>query len=300
MKSSIDRESKDILIVKKKVSQSLSAAIANFCFPQHRVSWSNCVWNKFLSPSMSFFSWRLLHGFQPTDDILKLKGLRGPSRCGFCKSHEEIIKHLFFQCSTVKKVWNCLIPKLKLETVQLSWNDFSLSWKDWQDQDLPPIPYITAWFIWMAKNKIKYEDIWVAAATIATNCISYLQKLYCHGKLPDILHSTSHSIPRKIKFALIHWDPPPKGGIKVNTDGSFSNPYAGIGGVFRNNNGKCLLYFHSPVIAKDPLEAETVAIYWAMFMAQKCGFTSLILESDSRVLIDIIEGRLPTPWYLLQ
>ncbi|XP_020596350.1 uncharacterized protein LOC110036283 [Phalaenopsis equestris] len=96
MKSSIDRESKDILIVKKKVSQSLSAAIANFCFPQHRDSWSKCVWNKFLSPSMSFFSWRLLHGFLPTDDILKLKGLRGPSRCGLCKSQEETIKHLFF------------------------------------------------------------------------------------------------------------------------------------------------------------------------------------------------------------
>ncbi|XP_020597334.1 uncharacterized protein LOC110037099 [Phalaenopsis equestris] len=152
----------------------------------------------------------------------------------------------------------------------------------------------------MARNKIKYEDIWVAAATIATNCINYLQKLYCHGKRPDILHSTSHSLPRKIKYALIHWIPPPNGGIKVNTDGSFSNPYAGIGGVFRNNNGKCLLYCHSPVIARDPLEAETVAIFWAMFMAQKCSFTSLILESDSRVLIDIIEGRLPTPWYLLQ
>ncbi|XP_020599657.1 uncharacterized protein LOC110039051 [Phalaenopsis equestris] len=36
MKSGIDRESKDILIVKKKVSQSLSAANSNCHFPQHR------------------------------------------------------------------------------------------------------------------------------------------------------------------------------------------------------------------------------------------------------------------------
>ncbi|XP_020598229.1 uncharacterized protein LOC110037842 [Phalaenopsis equestris] len=117
LKKPIDRSKKDKLIVKKKVSQTFSASIANFFFPQQEVSWANCVWNKFLSPSMAFFSWKLFYGFIPTDDILKIKGLRGPSRCCLCKTEEESLHHLFFECSNVQQFWNLLLPKLKLNTI---------------------------------------------------------------------------------------------------------------------------------------------------------------------------------------
>ncbi|XP_020593149.1 uncharacterized protein LOC110033495 [Phalaenopsis equestris] len=98
MKKPFDRYRKDKLIVKKKVSQTFLAFIANLCFPESEISWTKCVWNKYLSPSMAFLSWKLLYGFIPTDDILKLKGLRGPSRCCLCKCEEESLPHLFFKC----------------------------------------------------------------------------------------------------------------------------------------------------------------------------------------------------------
>ncbi|XP_020596010.1 uncharacterized protein LOC110036006 [Phalaenopsis equestris] len=173
-----------------------------------------------------------------------------------CKTEEESLHHLFFKCSKVQQVWNLLLPKLKLNTIQLSWDDFNISWKDLQDQSLPPIPYIIAWFVWMARNKLKFDEAQVDATVIATNCNSYLQKLYCHRKLPEILCTTSLNCSRKFQTIYVHWSCPPKGWVKVNSDGSFISLNAGVGGVFRNARGECQPYFQSPTRAEDPLEAE--------------------------------------------
>ncbi|XP_020595670.1 uncharacterized protein LOC110035731 [Phalaenopsis equestris] len=90
------------------------------------------------------------------------------------------------------------------------------------------------------------------------------------------------------------------GWVKVNTDGSFISLNAGFGGVFRNTRGECLLYFQYPVKAEDPLEAEAQAVYWAVFLATKCSWNLLMVETDSMILFKILEGRISAPWYLIQ
>ncbi|XP_020592573.1 uncharacterized protein LOC110033058 [Phalaenopsis equestris] len=95
------------------------------------------------------------------------------------------------------------------------------------------------------------------------------------------------------------------GWVKVNTDGSFMSPNAGFGGVFSNTRGEqsrgdCFLYFQSPAIAEDPLKAEAQVVFWDVFLAIKCRWNLLMVETDSMILLNILEGRISAPWYLNQ
>ncbi|XP_020592738.1 uncharacterized protein LOC110033176 [Phalaenopsis equestris] len=109
---------KDIIAIKKNPIPSQP--------PQLVVHWGHTIWNKFLTPSMSFFIWRLFLKLIPTDDILKLKGLRGPSRCTFCQSQEETITHLFFDYTWVQEVWPFVNGKLMISTMNLTWKNVKL------------------------------------------------------------------------------------------------------------------------------------------------------------------------------
>ncbi|XP_020595751.1 uncharacterized protein LOC110035804 [Phalaenopsis equestris] len=157
-----------------------------------------------------------------------------------------------------------------------------------------------AWFVWMARNKLKFDEVHWDANAIATHCYNYLQKLHCHRKLPEILCTSSLIGSMKFQAILVHWNCPPMGWLKVNTDGSLISPNAGFGGDFRNTRGECLLYFQSLAKAEDPLEAEAQAIYWAVFLAIKCSSNLLMVETYSMILLNILEGRISASWYLIQ
>ncbi|XP_020598473.1 uncharacterized protein LOC110038057, partial [Phalaenopsis equestris] len=152
-----------------------------------------------------------------------------------------------------------------------------------------------AWFVWTPRNKLKFDEVQWGSNAIATHSYSYLQKLHCHRKLPEILCTSSLFGSRKFQTILVHWNYPPMGWVKVNTDGSFISPYTGFGGIFRNIRGECLLYFQSPAKAEDPLEAKAQAVYWAVFLAIKCSWNLLMVETDSMILLNILEGRISSP-----
>ncbi|XP_020593394.1 uncharacterized protein LOC110033681, partial [Phalaenopsis equestris] len=133
-----DRNNKDHLNLKNKTKASISKDIQNKLY-----SWNTCQWNfsscqKHLTPFILFFSWRALNNLLPTDDILKLKGLKGPSRCHlYCiKDWQEInlmpipfivawfiwmsrnmAKHEEREASTTRAMINCLSYLNKL----ISW-----------------------------------------------------------------------------------------------------------------------------------------------------------------------------------
>ncbi|XP_020595345.1 uncharacterized protein LOC110035419 [Phalaenopsis equestris] len=140
-----------------------------------------------------------------------------------------------------------------------------------------------AWFVWMARNKLKFDEVHWDANAIATHCYSYLQKLHYHRKLPDILSTSSLLGTRKLQTILVHWNCPPMGWVKFNTDGSIMSLNAGFRGVFRNTRGECLLYFQSPAIAEDPLEVEAQAIFWDVFLVIKYRWNLLMVETDSMI-----------------
>ncbi|XP_020598394.1 uncharacterized protein LOC110037981 [Phalaenopsis equestris] len=267
--------------------------------PPQLVHWGHTIWNIFLTPSMSFFIWRFFLKLIPSDDILKLKGLRGPSRCTFCQSHEETITHLFFDCIWVQDVWSFVIGKLRIPTMNLTWKVFYTSWFDWRGSNLQDIPNIVAWFVWMARNQAKHDNSHLDPIRVGLNCIAFINKLIKFKKFEAVLEIGPFLKPHISKVVTIWWTLPKFGWTKINIYGSHKSQSAGIGGVFRNHEGKCILYFQSPVNAFDSLEAECQAIFWAITLARSCLLDQLWVESDSLQLVNIIHGYSDTPWNLI-
>lgn len=135
---------------------------------------------------------------------------------------------------------------------------------------------------------------------VSAYCLSYLSKIIRLKKFPEILKGFSHHSAPVIKPTLIFWHKPEAGWIKVNTDDSFNYPDAGMGGIFRDWQVHCILYFSAPTIAQDALETEAIAVYWALFIAKQCQLNRVIVESDSQLLLDIISQKHSCPWHVIK
>ncbi|XP_020596976.1 uncharacterized protein LOC110036789 [Phalaenopsis equestris] len=237
---------------------------------------------------------KILKDSAARNDILKLKGLKGPSRCHIFNNNQESSDHLFFWCNFAMEVWNKLNSNSNLNLLNVGWGNLKDSLRDWQEINLMPLPFIVAWFIWNARNKVKHEDSVSPSDSMATNCQSYLHKLINWKKFPQILKYMTnidfkHSIVIKVR-----WEKPPHPFIKIKTDGNFTNKRAGIGGIFRDHTGKVLLYFKAPYIAEDALKTEAVALHWALKFAKEVKWNCIIAEVDSSHLVELVTAT-PSP-----
>ncbi|XP_020596163.1 uncharacterized protein LOC110036134 [Phalaenopsis equestris] len=237
---------------------------------------------------MFFFQLEALANALLTDDILKLKGLRRPSCCYLCNDFEESLDHLFFQCPFSQQVWFGLLDQLK--DLKLD-GTLSICWLDWYEAKLSIILCIVAWFLWISRNQAKFDEIQLVVKGTKTNCTSYIQKLIKHYRFNNICLNYAPNVNENMlpPPLLIYWTPPMPNLLKVNTDGSYSIGDAGIEGVFRNSNGKCLLHFYSPTVALDPLEAEMPNICWAIYIANISKISNLVVEFDSLTCFNILQ-----------
>ncbi|XP_020593312.1 uncharacterized protein LOC110033616 [Phalaenopsis equestris] len=249
---------------------------------------------------MVFFSWRILNDLIPTDDILNLKGLKVPSRCHLCKNNQESSDHLFFRCNFAREVWNQLISNSNLNLLNVGWGNLKDSLRDWQEINLMPLPFIVAWFIWNARNKLKHEDSVSPFSFVAANCRAYLHKLINWKKFPQILKVMNKIDTQNPMVIKVRREKPPYPFIKINTDGSFTNKKAGIGGIFRDHTSKALLYFKAPYITEDALETEAAGLYWALKIAKDVKWLCFIAKVDSSHLVELITDTSSSPWHINQ
>ncbi|XP_020598596.1 uncharacterized protein LOC110038167 [Phalaenopsis equestris] len=215
---------------------------------------------KHLTPSMLFFAWRVLNNLLPTDDTLELKGLKGPSRCHLCNLDQDTRDHLFFRCNFAKEVWSRLTSHMNINLINIGWENITDCTKDWKGINLMLIPFVVAWFIWMVGNMAKHENRDASATWVMSNCWAYLNKLIHWRKFPMILQTT-YMGANHTKIIKVRWEIPPYPFIKINTDESYTNKRAGIGGIFIDHKGKTLLFYKAPYIADDTLETEAAALF---------------------------------------
>nr|XP_007158841.1 hypothetical protein PHAVU_002G186500g [Phaseolus vulgaris]ESW30835.1 hypothetical protein PHAVU_002G186500g [Phaseolus vulgaris] len=93
-----------------------------------------------------------------------------------------------------------------------------------------------------------------------------------------------------IPSRLIWWTPPFEGFVKINCDGAFTmhGNKAGAGGVVRDWRGEFIFGFSSGLKNYSVLMAELEAIKIGIEIAISKGYKNLMVESDSKVAIDII------------
>ncbi|RHN50339.1 putative ribonuclease H-like domain-containing protein [Medicago truncatula] len=94
------------------------------------------------------------------------------------------------------------------------------------------------------------------------------------------------------EMIYVGWDKPPEGWIKLNSDGACKGggENSGCGGLFRSSDGIWLKGYIRKVGVCDALHAELWGMYLGLDMAWREHITQLIVESDSKTLIDMVTG----------
>ncbi|GAU18198.1 hypothetical protein TSUD_249000 [Trifolium subterraneum] len=101
---------------------------------------------------------------------------------------------------------------------------------------------------------------------------------------------------------FIGWRKHREGWVKLNCDGSQNDRLglAGCGGLLRNSDDNWLKGYSRKLGNCDALHAEMWGMYLGLGLARREGIMHLHVESDSKVLIDMVtkkinfKGNMPT------
>ncbi|XP_020593192.1 uncharacterized protein LOC110033520 [Phalaenopsis equestris] len=149
----------------------------------------------------------------------------------------------------------------------------------------------------MERNKVKFEDANLNVGKTARNCLSYLHKMINGKRFLNISNSCPTINSEHPQVIRVYWKTPNSPIVKINTDGSFTKNGAGVGGIYKNHLGKCLLYFYTPVMATDATETELIVVYWAIILAIKAKWNKLWLEVDSAIIINLLNHEEGALWH---
>uniref|UniRef100_A0A2N9GHK8 RNase H type-1 domain-containing protein n=1 Tax=Fagus sylvatica TaxID=28930 RepID=A0A2N9GHK8_FAGSY len=94
------------------------------------------------------------------------------------------------------------------------------------------------------------------------------------------------------------WLCPPTGVINFNVDVAFSNAYATVDVVDRNASGEVLNAWAKEYVCNDPLQVETYAVLWALYLAKDDHHRRIIVEGDAKLCFDVIHDESSAPWVI--
>lgn len=269
------------------------------------------IWQKYVLSRISFFIWRLLHGFVATDDKLYSRGFFIVSRC-ICGQTKESICHLFLDCQKAQPIWryfHCILGVTHLPyrsplALLLRWRRRVRS----HHHIGFILPCFVLWHIWKARNGSRSDS-----KTFNINAIIYQVLLdlrlvsvafgfttdQVRGML-DLIHEVDIRIlPPKVRSThLVAWLRPPDGVVKLNVDGCCKgNPgISAVCRIFRDQRGGVLAAFGCYLGMFPIIYTELLAIIEGLNYAMQLGFSALEVESDSATVVSWILGSSTGRW----
>ncbi|XP_019053610.1 PREDICTED: uncharacterized protein LOC109114826 [Nelumbo nucifera] len=145
----------------------------------------------------------------------------------------------------VKNWWNGSAPRANWEGMKFHWKlkDLKAKFKEWN-------------ILHFGRIEERKQDV--------INQIEELDAKENEGTF-DMLLNRWMEVANSVPFSSVAsplWSPPGLGCIKMNFDGSSEgNPGpSGVGGVFRDENGKVIALFSGPIGNGDSLRAEICAL----------------------------------------
>ncbi|KAF8405484.1 hypothetical protein HHK36_010391 [Tetracentron sinense] len=121
------------------------------------------------------------------------------------------------------------------------------------------------------------------------NCI-YFTDDYTEANYDGV--DNGHLIQQPVSLEEASWYPPPIGWLKLNVDGAAlpNGKAAGARVVVRNHDGVIIAQLSKPLPRGSARVAEAEAIRLALFTAVSKGWRKIILESDAKEIVELIEG----------
>ncbi|XP_058733668.1 uncharacterized protein LOC131605312 [Vicia villosa] len=169
-----------VWIGKTAADKVFSVASCYDFYMRHRIPFGPCnksdeafglLWKTEVPFKIKSFDWRLFHNRLPTKDLLLCRGMSIPLdslNCVLCGNCEETIKHFFFSCSVVKKVW--VEVALWVDKGETNVYDCMANFLDWysffrlkkvKEGKLGVVLLATSWTLWILSNGVCFrKDKW--------------------------------------------------------------------------------------------------------------------------------------------
>ncbi|XP_027102724.1 uncharacterized protein [Coffea arabica] len=169
------------------------------------------------------------------------------------------------------------------------------------------LPSVVCRQIWKARNKAMFEGIQMRSSAICQAIFAEIHTMVgIQFKKVIRLQSFSQlydwKIPSggRVAYKVIRWETKETGRYILNTDGcAKGNPgVGGGGGVLRDSTGLPLIAFSAYLGETTSLHAEARALLIDLQTCIQKGFEDICVQSDSLVLIGIIQRRTQYPWQI--
>ena len=257
----------------------------------------------------------------PIDDRIVGMGFQMPSRCSCCSfnSQSENVKHLLFEGDWARYNWNWFINIFHLGQIR------DRSWEQWLElaflfrpkesfvENLQRLMRaVMLWEIWKERCSVWYGNKLGKLKNISWRVMAWvrefsilLRKYKCkNDKEVLILRGLKiYNVEMQIQRNLVVcWGKSPPGYFKLNVDGAAKgNPgRASGGGIIRDHNGSVLAGFSNFYGHTSNMVAEFNAVRDGLLLCSDLalGLSTVIIEFDSRTLVDMFNNGCCSLWQL--
>jgi hypothetical protein len=148
--------------------------------------------------------------------------------------------------------------------------------------------------IWLRRNKFIFEFLFTHPGIIFSKAMDHLEEYQrCNKK--EYIYSSGDLMPH-LPWLRTGWCPPPSGLIKVNWGASINitKECIGISVVARDSIGNVLgAKSLTKKVVAIPKLADATAAYEAVVFCKEVGFYEIILEGDTKQVVNDVNSRTP-------
>ncbi|XP_024190354.1 uncharacterized protein LOC112194337 [Rosa chinensis] len=246
----------------------------------------NKIWAAKVPANVRMLVWRLVHGIVPTRSALILRHVHIMDvACVFCKSTNETSLHVFKECAFLQSFWRlCPLGLNSREHAACGMKEWIFDMIDIPSNDQLDLFFMALWSVWIERNKIVWND---------GSCQPMYMIQWCMRSLEEFQKYHPKATNKK-KRRVTKWQCPPKGRLKINIDGAYKadTNVGGIGVIVRDDLGIGIAAIARPFQrAHSMINMEAEACRAGLLLSIHQGWTNVVIESDSALLITALQSR---------
>lgn len=238
-------------------------------------------WKLHIPRKLKIFVWRTFHNGVQVGSELVRRHITKESKCRFCNFNNESSIHIFKDCWFTKALWVTMDLKDSLLIHEFS---SAADWLFYLSGSLSTEEFCTAitcfWFIWYNRNLLSHDTVGFEVYTLSVKIHMFLNR---YQKQRSVYQTFGQSL-------FLHWVPPPKDFVKMNSDGSWISKadISGLGVICRDSKG-LLLASQTVSIKNVPncFDAEGLALECALMLAKKLQYDKVLLKQTILKLLKL-------------
>ena len=204
----------------------------------------------------------------------------------------EVVEHICFVCEWTAPIWfiGCVGMRYQKEDIRRVYETLcKLFCCNNIDGDIKALIAWTCWYIWKERCKVQIGKKQL-------DVIGVIERIkYAFGEIrkkfsKDTIEGVGKSA---VGEGNEEWKPLEEGWMKVNCDGA-CNPKTGkvvVGIIAKNKERKVMAGLGNVIYTEESELAEALAIKNGVKLAADKGYQKVIFESNSKNMIEGIEGR---------